>query len=151
ALADVLRLRLRDVLREELSGTYGVSVYGGIARAPDQEYSFGIGFSAAPDSLDSLVAEVFRQIESIQTAGPTADELAKVKEAMRRSRETTLEQNEFWLGRIAAAEIWAEDLGVELREDAARVEALTRDDIAAAASRFLDFGNYVRVSLRPEG
>ncbi|HEX9895924.1 MAG TPA: insulinase family protein, partial [Gemmatimonadales bacterium] len=79
-LASVLDIRLREVLREALGGTYGVSVSGTPTRLPRQEYSFSIGFGSAPERVDELVKAVFAEIDSIRKNGPADRDLAKVVE-----------------------------------------------------------------------
>ena len=100
-LASVLEIRLRELLREALGGTYDVSVSGVASRIPREEYSFSIGFSSAPERTDELVRTVFAAIDTIRTAGPAERDLQKVIEAEARSRETALRQNGYWLGQIA--------------------------------------------------
>src|SRR4030095_14294575 len=77
SLAEVLRMRLRDVLREELGGTYGVNVSQSSERDPRQEFQFVIDFGSAPEKADTLRAAVFRELDRIRKDGPTADEIEK--------------------------------------------------------------------------
>ncbi len=149
SLASVLRIRLREVLREDLGGTYGVSVSGRGERDPRKEYTFGIGFGTAPDRLEELSQAVFQQIDSIKTHGPTQDDIDKVKEQQRRERETNLRENGYWLGQLIAYE----RLGLDIRDILTYdelVESLTREMMQKAAERYLRTDNYVQVSLYPE-
>ena len=77
----MLQIRLRERLREDLGGTYSVSVSSALAREPDEEYSFTIRFGSAPDRVDELLGVIYEQIDSIKTVGPTEDNVAKVREA----------------------------------------------------------------------
>ena len=101
-LGDVLEIRLRELLREALGGTYDVSVFGNASRVPREEYSVTIGFSSAPDRTEELVRTVFAAIDTIRTAGPADRDVLKVVEAQARSRETALRQNGYWISQIAA-------------------------------------------------
>jgi zinc protease len=150
ALSEVLRLRLRDVLREELGGTYGASVSASASRDPVPTYSFGVGFGAAPERLEELTRAVFAQIDSLKAAGPTAEELQKVKEARRRARETDLRDNAFWMQQL----LYYGNHGWDPRGIPGEEERLAKLDAATlreAAKRYLDTANYVQVSLVPEG
>jgi zinc protease len=51
SLAGVLRIRLREVLREDKGATYGVGVFGGVAREPREEFNFDVSFGCAPDNV----------------------------------------------------------------------------------------------------
>ena len=42
------------------------------------------------------------EITALQTEGPTAAEVDKVREAQRRSRETAIRQNGFWMSNLSA-------------------------------------------------
>ena len=51
ALADVLDIQLRETLREQLGGTYGVQVGASTEREPDPRYSLSIGLMLAAVSF----------------------------------------------------------------------------------------------------
>jgi zinc protease len=149
SLADVLNIKLREQLREELGGTYGASVGASPDRVPRPEYSFTIGFGSAPDRAEQLVAAVFAQIDSVKAVGASAGDLAKVKEMQIRGWETSLKQNGFWLGQLAAYDQMGEDPRAILDYRSA-VGRLTAETVRDAARRYLNAQNYVRVTLYPE-
>jgi zinc protease len=149
SLAEVLRMRLRDVLREELGGTYGVSVGQSSERDPRQEFQFTIDFGSAPERADTLRAAVFRELEKIKRDGPTADEIEKVGEMQRRAEETEIKQNGFWLNALASSARFGQDPRLILRRSELRASltpALVRD----IARKYLDESRYVQVRLLPE-
>ena len=148
-LVDIIDMKLRDVLREDLGGTYGVSVSQSTQRFPESRYLLSISFGAAPDRLEELTRTVFAELEKIRANGPDADALAKVKEQARRGHETGLQRNEFWLSALLRQAETGEPaaLAVQFPD---RVNAVTAEQIREAARRYLDVRNYVRVSLVPE-
>ena len=148
-LGSVLEIRLRELLREALGGTYDVSVFGTASRVPREEYSFTIGFSSAPDRTDELVRTVFAAIDTIRTNGPADRDILKVVEAEARSRETALRQNGYWISQIAAIAQTGDppELAVDPRGDGA---LLTRPALRDMARKILDPANYIRVTLLPE-
>ena len=148
ALADVLDMRLREVLREAMGGTYGVEVGANSQREPRAEYSVGIGFSAAPERVAELTSAVFAQIDSLQRTGPTADELAKVKEIRRRALQTSLTQNGWWTGQLVFHDRNGWDPALILQQDALAA-ATTPETVRTAAQRWLDRERYVQVTLLP--
>ena len=125
-LASVLEIRLRELLREALGGTYDVSVSGVASRIPREEYSFSIGFSSAPERTDELVRTVFAAIDTIRTAGPAERDVQKVIEAEARSRETALRQNGYWLGQIAYVAQTGDPTGTGGRSPGRRAAAHAR-------------------------
>jgi zinc protease len=150
SLAEVLELRLTEVLREDLGGTYSVSVSGNATLQPEPRYTFGVAFSAAPERLDDLARVVFEQVERMKDSGPTEDEIAKVREQQRRTRETNLQQNGYWVSQILAYDREQRDLEGILTYDR-HIEALNAETVRNAARRWLRPDNYVRVSLFPAG
>src|SRR6185436_10645783 len=106
SLVEVLRMRFRDVLREDLGGTYDVSVSQSSERDPRQEYQVTVDFGSSPERADTLRAAVFREIERIKRDGPTAAEIEKVREIQRRGEETEVRQNPFCLTSVSSPRRW---------------------------------------------
>jgi len=149
ALAELLNIRLRETLRENLGGTYGVSVGASASREPVPAFSFSIGFGSAPDRLDALTAAALAQIDSVKQFGTTPDYLTKLKQASIRSRETGIKQNNYWITQISSFD--QNGWPLETIPDADRlIMALTSEDLKRAATKYLRTDNYVRVSLFPE-
>jgi zinc protease len=149
ALGNILEIRLREELREELGGTYSVNVTAFLSRIPREQYNVSIGFGSAPERADTLVRAVFAQIDTLQTAGPRPADLVKAKEASIRSRETNLRQNAWWLQLLVGSRREGDDPATRL-DLAAELARLTPEAIRAAARTYLDRSRYVRVTLLPE-
>jgi zinc protease len=99
--------------------------------------------------VEELTRVVFAQIDSLKRTGPTPAELQKVREAERRSRETEMRDNAFWISQMMSYT----NNGWDLREIPAggdRTARLTPEAVRDAARRYLDTANYVQVSLLPE-
>lgn len=150
AMGQLLQTRLRNVLREELGGTYGVSVGPGVEWRPEGQYTLQISFGSDPERSEELVDRVFGEIELLAAEGPTESELADTVEAMLRSHETGLEQNAFWIGQLTAAYQQGIEPGADIllrRPD--EIRALTAPDIREAIVQYLNTENFVRVTLLP--
>jgi zinc protease len=149
ALGSVLEIRLREVLREALGGTYNVGVSSNGARRPSEQFSVRISFGSDPERVEELVGVVFQQIDSLKALGPTEVEVEKVQEMQRRARETALRENGFWSQML----LDHDRFGTDAREILAYedlVAALSVDLVRAAARRYLRPDNYVLVTLYPE-
>ncbi|HVV84575.1 MAG TPA: insulinase family protein, partial [Kofleriaceae bacterium] len=147
-LAAVLRIRLREILREDMSGVYGVSVGGGVSRKPRQERSFTIRFGCAPANVDALKQAVFAEIARVQKEGVSDEYLEKVKETMRRGWETAQRDNDWWEEKLEDAYLFGDDPRqiLDLEQSLARV---TAGHVQAAARHFLDPKQYVLGVLLP--
>jgi zinc protease len=97
ALASLLEIRLREILREDLSAVYGVEVSSDFARRPRQQYNLSIGFTCDPAKVDELVQATFAEIESIQKNGVPENYVQQLRETERRNRQLALKENPFWL------------------------------------------------------
>lgn len=150
ALADYLDLRLTDLLRIEQGGTYGVSVSADASKIPVPEYTFQIGFGAAPERVDSLARTVFAVIDSLKNTDPTPAYVEKVKESWRRDHETQLRENGYWLSVLAAYVRRGEDPS-QVTNVAKWMAGLDGVTIRGAARKYLSQEQYVRVTLKPAG
>jgi len=148
ALADVLELRLTKTLREKLSGTYGVQVDASLSREPYANYQLAIAFGSAPERVDELTKAVFQEIANLKKSGPTAAELHEVTDTQRRSLETRLLQNQFWLNTIASYDQNGWDIDGALSIDEP-IKRLTKERVATAAKKYFDEKNVVQVTLAP--
>jgi zinc protease len=145
----VLRIRLREVLREDLSGTYGVSISASTEEYPRETYRFSLGFGSSPERVDELKDNIFAQIDSLQAHGTEESYLTKVKEMQIRTRETNLKENGFWLGSLQAYYFHNEN-PLEILDYEKLVDSLSSGDIRQAAQTYLNEKNYIRVTLFPE-
>jgi zinc protease len=149
ALAGVLRIKLREVLREDLGGTYGVGVGVSTEHYPNQEYSLSIGFGCAPERVEELSEVVFAQLDSLQRFGPGESYVQKVQEMQRRRHELRLRENSFWLDWLDMSAFHGLDPGLMLRYGEF-VEGLSARAMQEAARQYFNQENYVRVVLLPE-
>ena len=145
-----LRIKLREVLREDLGGTYGVSVSASIQEFPDEEYQIRISFGSDPERVAELTETVFTQIDSLKNFGTTDKNLVKIKEIQRRTLETSLKENSFWLSTIESY-VWHDEDFANVMKYNELVEALSLETIQKTANKYFDMDNYVQVSLYPEG
>ena len=144
----MLGIRLRERVREELGGTYSIGVNASGSSLPDPEYLISIIFGSDPSRTEELFGVVLEEVEWLR-AGGEQEYLDKVKELLRTSRQEQLRDNGFWLSQIRAAaqrgELFAEIVGFD-----EWLEALTLEQVAAAARRYLTDDRYVRVVLLPQ-
>ncbi len=149
ALGLILDTKLRELVREELSGTYGVMVSPSYSKIPDEEYSLTIGFGSDPARVEELVKAVFGTIAELKTAGPSEKDVSDAREALSRDYETGRKQNG-WLIAQLAGKYQLEDDPREILELEKSFQALSPQVIQEAARAYLNTKNYVRVSLYPE-
>jgi zinc protease len=149
SVAAVLRISLRELIREDEGGSYGVSVRASAERIPRQTASLAISFGCSPDRVDELTAVVYDEIRRLQTAGPELELVTKVQQQDRREREVQLRENGFWLAALESSLWHVEDPRLILDFDSL-VDSLTPASIRDAAARWVDLDRRVEVVLVPE-
>jgi zinc protease len=144
-----LRMRLREVLREDMGGVYGVSISGGLAREPKPRRSFTVSFGCDPDNVDKLSDAVFAEIAKIQKEGLADTYVAKIDEQLRRAHEVDLKENRYWMGLLRSTYYYGDDFKA-LADVEAIIKRATAANIKAAALRFFDDKNVVIGVLKPK-
>ncbi len=147
AASEMLGIRLRERVREQLGGTYSIGVNSRSYALPDAEYLVSIIFGSDPERVEELFGEVMDEVAWLRGGGEQKY-LDTVKEQLRTARQEDLRKNGFWLTQIRTAaqrgEPFAEMVGFE-----DRLDALTLEDVVAAAKLYLTPESYVRVVLFP--
>ena len=148
ALSEMFQIRVRERVEEEMGSTYSISVGAAAYRLPDPEYRLYVYFGSDPERTDELLEEVFATADWV-IDGSEQSYLDKAKELLRATREEQLRKNSFWLAQIKRVVERGEEYGVIPRFEQ-RLEALTLEQVTAAAQRYLRRDRYVRVVLLPE-
>ncbi|MBP1673886.1 MAG: insulinase family protein, partial [Bacteroidetes bacterium] len=99
-LMNIISIKLRESMREEQSGVYGVSFNGSPVKYPEPKYTITSTWGCDPDSISKLSQIVLDEMSKIKKEGPAAEDLNKVKETLIRERETRLKENNFWISAL---------------------------------------------------
>lgn len=149
SLVDIMRIKLRESIREDKSGTYGVRVHAGFDHYPKERYSLTISFGTDPGRVEELQKDIFVEVDSLRQFGTTPDYLERVKEIKLREYETNMRENSYWLSNIKFA--YFNHLDPDFILDVPDlVKNLTLQEIHQAAQKYLNENNYVDVMLYPE-
>lgn len=148
-LKEILSIKLVEVIREKLSGVYSPQVMLNPDHYPQSQFQLVVMFGCSPATTEKLTKAVLGELKKIRKNGPTLVDLQKARESLIRERETNLEKNEFWQGKLESIFYDNTDPAsiLNFRE---RVDALTVQDLQKTYESMLDPGNYVRVVLKPE-
>jgi len=149
SMIDVMRIKLRETLREDLSGTYGVGVWSSTDLYPQQEYTIQINFGCNPERVEELSQTVFDQIDSLQTYGTNEKYITKVRETQTRSYETDLKENGYWVNELRSHYYTKQD-PLNILGYPKLVETLSAKMVQDAAKKYFNTENYVQVVLLPE-
>ncbi len=149
-LASLLNIRLREVIREDKSGSYGVSTNGYIDGWPERYYRVSIEFGCEPARQDELYETVIDTIKEIQKGNISDDLIEKLKETYIRTIETNMRNNYWWLNRFTA-EVLFEYEPTWFTKDTGKVaEWITKEALVEAANKYLNTDVVLKAYLKPE-
>ncbi len=148
-MGQMLAGNLQQTLREDLGGTYGVSVESEFEKFPTAQYRVSVSFTCDPARVNDLTAAAWKEIRAFAEQGPSAGQLAGARKAFERELEVGFQENRDLLDELMTA--------VENGEDIAGVfnrrplwDQLTTTALRDAAREYLNPRRYVQVRLGPE-
>ena len=148
ALEYVLSSILRERIREEKSGVYGISVKSAFSRIRNQ-YSANISFTCDPIRVDELVAEIHKIIITLKES-PTENKYVENFIVQKlKSRETHLTTNSFWKNYL----LWhaeADYQQLDLNEFNSLVTSISTLIIKKTANSYLNIEDSLTAILLPE-
>lgn len=150
SLLSVLRIRLRERIREDAGGVYGVNVYGAPSRLPEPSFRLTLSFNCDAGAIDSLTRLADQVIADLKTDGPSAEDIEKVRAAQWQTRLKNEKENSFWLGQLAGR--YREGLspeGITPEAYRKRIDTLDPEMIRAAAIRYFPNDSCIRLRLMP--
>ncbi|NCI46047.1 M16 family metallopeptidase [Sediminibacterium soli] len=148
-LCAAMTIRLRELMREDAGGVYGVSVNGGISREPVNSYSIGVSFGCAPANVDKLVAIVTEEIRRTRQEGVSQQNVDKVIAEQTRSLENSVKENSYWRYRLEQQFFRNNDPLSILTADK-RIRAFSVEKSKETANSFLNENNLIKLVLLPE-
>jgi predicted Zn-dependent peptidase len=149
ALADLLDIRLVEILREEKGGVYGVGASFSGQKFPYEHYRMSISFPCSPNNVDELIKATLNEINDIKENGVSEKNLQKIKEGKLREMEVKIKENNYWLSAIQAYQVYGYEMS-EIEAYQSKIEELESEDIRNAALKYLDGENIATLILWPE-
>ncbi len=149
SVIEVLRIKLRESIREEKGGVYGIGIWERTTKYPYEGYQINIQFSTDPERVDELITEIKSILKKQKNELTEESYVQKAKEIMTREYEKNIKQNQFWLSNIYSKLYHNEDLSGILHYDK-KIEKITAKSIKKAAQNYINFDNWARIVLYPE-
>ncbi len=148
ALSEVFNIILRERIREDKGGVYGIYSFTRLEKYPFSNYMINIGFGCDPDRIEELTAEVREIINELKAKPPKSDYIDKVKEIQKREYEVNKKENNWWLSNLVYYYTNDEDFK-EIPNFVKYFDKLKADDIQKFAKKYFT-DNYIQVVLVPE-
>jgi zinc protease len=150
-MASLVRIKLREAMREDKGGVYGVTVRANYSQFPTPDYSITISFNAEPEEVEDLIATAKEEIRKIMENGASETDIKKVTETQLQGKIKNLKENGYWLGQLNARyqnDIPLEGLKVEALEKL--IATLDSEVLQQAARRYFGTENFMQFVLLPE-
>ncbi len=148
-MGEIIEGRLRRRLREELGLVYSVGVSATVTYQPYSAYRIDITFSTAPEKSDEAAAEALAILAQMQQAPALETEIETVRKAHDEIAPLLHESILWWYEKIQLFNTLKMPFS-EIGSDAV-LRAWNGKDVQTAAQRYLDFNNFARFELAPEG
>lgn len=148
-LSFILRVRLREQIRETIGGTYSIWVSPEINRYPAPYCMMRVNFGCNPDQVEKLMEAVRTELDRIKREPPDEIYMTKAVQTHIKERETALEKNEFWLNAMEQTAWNGDNIETTILDFEKTVHSITAADIQAAARRLFDTGNSAVFILKP--
>ncbi|MCB0658451.1 MAG: insulinase family protein, partial [Saprospiraceae bacterium] len=152
SMVDLMRIKLRESMREDKGGVYGVSLSGNTSRDPKPEYSLTISFNCDPPRTQELINTASETIRQVAEEGVSEEDLQKVTETQKQTRIKSMEQNRYWLNGIEDCDYYSKPFSkLLLPALESKIESLTTKDLQDAAAKYFNSANRMQFVMKPEG
>lgn len=148
-LADVMNIRLREVLREEQGGTYGVGAASWRQRLPIPRAFVQVFFGMDPARSQELINRTLDVIAELREELVSPDILERVRAQQRESYRQSVRDNSYWLATLQFAHEHHRDFAT-IPEFPRLIEAVTREEIRETARAYLDPQRRLQLLLLPQ-
>ena len=135
-LADIVRIRLLDELREKLGATYGAGASSDMSDIYTGRGTFSVGTNGDPKDIDAIEKAVEAVIAEITAAPVDADLFERGRKPSLESYADWRRQNSTWMQIVDQAQTEPERLE-RFRRNEERFRSITAQDVWEAAKRFL--------------
>jgi predicted Zn-dependent peptidase len=95
-----------------------------------------------------MTDRVMKEIKRLQDEGPSADLTTRAKEGARRTFETSIRQNGYWLRRLATVHLMGQN-AAEIPRRTERIDAVTPEMLREAFRAYFPMDRYTVVTLVP--
>ncbi|MGJ8691303.1 MAG: M16 family metallopeptidase [Thalassotalea sp.] len=147
-LKNVLNTILRERIREEKSGVYGVRVGGNFSK-DDNQYNLSISFSCDPLRAEELTLEIQKIFEELKTDIVDAKYVNNYIEQELKSREIKMKQNGFWRDHLTwLAEPDNQTLSFTASDEL--LKSMSAEQVQMSAKHYLNLADSLVATLLPE-
>ena len=148
AANNIIDMVYTETLREEEGGTYGAQTMTSYNKYPVDRAVIQVYFDTNPSSADKLRELATAGLKKLATEGPTAEQMTRVTENLKKNIPEKRIQNNYWMDVINHWYRFGKaDYDVEYE---AAVNALTAESVRDVVAKILATGNFGEVVMSPD-
>jgi zinc protease len=148
-LGQLLQLQATDILREKLGATYSPNASSSMSSLYKGYGQMTVSSTADPAKIDEINAAVDEIAKSLAATAPSADLITRARNPMIERIERNRRENGYWLGIVDEAQSLPKDLRYP-REQEKLLRSITAAELQAAAKRWLNPANALRIRIIPK-
>ncbi len=148
ALAYILDNRLREVIRENLGGTYTISAYPSTTPIPVPQYMVNIIYGCSPLRVEELNDAVLAEIKSLKEEIPQ-EYLDKYRATRLAEYNKGIKENSWYLSELTDCAYYGQRFTLKSKFQA-QLDKLTVKTLKKKAAKYFDTDNTIDVILYPE-
>ncbi|MEN0049800.1 MAG: insulinase family protein, partial [Bacteroidota bacterium] len=151
-MVDVLKIKLREAMREEEGGVYGVGLRGSTSKFPDPKHSITMSFNSEPDNVENLLSIAMKEIEKVRIEGVEEKDMQKVRETMIQARTKAMEENRWWMSSLDNNYRQERNSFATFNLDVYKsiIQSITAAEVQAAAKQYFMQENFIQLVMKPE-
>jgi len=151
AMVLLLQSRLNDAIREELGATYSITATAHASKIPRPEYQLRIDWTCDPARTATLVQRVMQEVAEVRDTPLTSGQVTHVRDVLLRQIDRNMQENGYLIAQISRRYEEGDGANIGAVFQLPKwISALSGDAIELAAQKYLDTGNYVEVTLKPQ-
>lgn len=148
AANNIIDMIYTETLREEEGGTYGAQTMTVYNKYPVDRALIEVYFDTNPSSADKLRELATAGLKKLATEGPTAEQMTRVKENLKKNIPESRIQNGYWMDVINH---WYRFGNTDYNlEYEAAVNALSAEGVRDVVAKILASGNFGEVVMSPD-
>lgn len=149
-LKGILRLVYTETIREKEGGSYVINVSGSTFNVPRDRFSLWIRFNTGPAQVDTLLTQVYSEIDKLTANGPEPEKLDKVRENMLKNYREGLSSpnSSYWSSLISTLFVYGIDMRTHYEQT---VKAVSPEQVRRFARKVFGQGNCLEVVMNPAG
>jgi zinc protease len=149
SLNELLRIRLREVIREDKGGVYGIGSAARTEEYPEGYYRHLVMFGTGPDKVDDLINSVVSVFDEAKAGTFEEENVTKIKEIMKREYENDLKENSYWKNSLYFY-LWHDEDPNQILTKNDYIEKIDKEYLQDAANKYLNMDAFKKFILHPE-